>query len=138
MVDLMEPYAALPAFRYGLCSHIIADGRSAVWFLFPHARLTAILVASFLADLRKAAEGRTYQESLASMGSLEFRVIGSFAASLTSISGAHLEEGEITDQGDSTSEGEGGNREGRAEAEVEVEAEAEAEAVAGPSGWSAV
>ncbi|KAJ3014308.1 hypothetical protein NUW54_g1338 [Trametes sanguinea] len=44
--------------------------------------LTAILVASFLTDLRKAAEARTYQASLASFGSLDFRVVGSLGASL--------------------------------------------------------
>ncbi|KAI9063832.1 hypothetical protein FKP32DRAFT_1676106 [Trametes sanguinea] len=44
--------------------------------------LTAILVSSFLTDLHKAASAATNQDSLLSMGTVEFRVIGSIGASL--------------------------------------------------------
>ncbi|KAI9059008.1 hypothetical protein FKP32DRAFT_1180884 [Trametes sanguinea] len=48
--------------------------------------ITAILVDCFLNDLHNAAEANTHQESLSSMGTLEFRVVGSIAATL---SGSH-------------------------------------------------
>ncbi|KAI0334188.1 hypothetical protein GY45DRAFT_1318637 [Cubamyces sp. BRFM 1775] len=44
--------------------------------------ITAILVSSFLNDLRKAADSNAHQESLSSMGTMEIRVIGSIGASL--------------------------------------------------------
>ncbi|KAI0656215.1 hypothetical protein C8Q70DRAFT_1056779 [Cubamyces menziesii] len=44
--------------------------------------VTAILVSSFMNDLRKAADCNAHQESLSSMGTVEFRVIGSIGASL--------------------------------------------------------
>ncbi|KAJ3015465.1 hypothetical protein NUW54_g1040 [Trametes sanguinea] len=44
--------------------------------------LTAILVSSFLTALHKAASAATNQDSLLSMGTVEFRVIGSIGASL--------------------------------------------------------
>ncbi|KAI9065731.1 hypothetical protein FKP32DRAFT_1684823 [Trametes sanguinea] len=44
--------------------------------------ITAILVSSFLTDLRKAADSSTHQHSLTSLGTIEFRVIGSLGASL--------------------------------------------------------
>ncbi|KAH9887041.1 hypothetical protein C8Q73DRAFT_270586 [Cubamyces lactineus] len=44
--------------------------------------VTAILVSSFLNDLRKAADFNAHQESLSSMGTMEFRVMGSIGASL--------------------------------------------------------
>ncbi|OSC97271.1 hypothetical protein PYCCODRAFT_1440362 [Trametes coccinea BRFM310] len=53
--------------------------------------LTAILVASFLTDLRKAAEARTYQASLASFGSIEFRVVGSLGVSLGEARGVEMD-----------------------------------------------
>ncbi|KAL7278369.1 hypothetical protein ACG7TL_008349 [Trametes sanguinea] len=53
--------------------------------------LTAILVASFLTDLRKAAEARTYQASLASFGSIEFRVVGSLGVSLGEAQGVEMD-----------------------------------------------
>ncbi|OSD01981.1 hypothetical protein PYCCODRAFT_1435973 [Trametes coccinea BRFM310] len=56
--------------------------------------LTAILVDAFLSDLHKAAAANTHQESLSSMGSLEFRVVGSIAATLSgSNQGVEAEEG---------------------------------------------
>ena len=39
-------------------------------------------MSSFLNDLRKAADSNAHQESLSSMGTMEFRVIGSIGASL--------------------------------------------------------
>ncbi|KAJ2999104.1 hypothetical protein NUW54_g6971 [Trametes sanguinea] len=43
---------------------------------------TAILVDAFLNDLHNAAEANTWQEHLSSIGPLEFRVVGSIAATL--------------------------------------------------------
>ncbi|KAI0363488.1 hypothetical protein BV20DRAFT_123300 [Pilatotrama ljubarskyi] len=38
--------------------------------------LTAMLVSNFLVDLRKAADASAHQQSLSSLGTLEFRMIG--------------------------------------------------------------
>ncbi|KAJ8495525.1 hypothetical protein ONZ51_g1642 [Trametes cubensis] len=45
--------------------------------------ITAILVSTFLIELRKAADSEAYQTSISSMSSLEFRVVGSIGASLS-------------------------------------------------------
>ena len=41
------------------------------------------MVSTFLIELRKAADSRACQASISSMGSLEFRVVGSIGASLS-------------------------------------------------------
>ncbi|CDO68220.1 hypothetical protein BN946_scf184913.g10 [Trametes cinnabarina] len=109
--------------------------------------LTAILVASFLSALRKAADARTYQESLSSMGSLEFRVVGSFGANPgenVQEDGIELAETESAGKGEGEGEGEGaraGHDAGSGEDEGEgngLRREVEADAVVGRSGWYSV
>ncbi|KAI0653459.1 hypothetical protein C8Q70DRAFT_937647 [Cubamyces menziesii] len=53
------------------------------WIICFNEPITAILVSTFLTKLRKAADSEAYQTSISSMGSLEFRVVGSIGASLS-------------------------------------------------------
>ncbi|KAI0323978.1 hypothetical protein GY45DRAFT_1398229 [Cubamyces sp. BRFM 1775] len=56
--------------------------------------ITAIVVSTFISDLRKAADSKTYQGSLSSMGALESRIIGPLGASLSSPADNPLEYAE--------------------------------------------
>ncbi|CDO76836.1 hypothetical protein BN946_scf185033.g33 [Trametes cinnabarina] len=68
--------------------------------------VTAILVSSFLTDLRKAADASTHQHSLASVGTLEFRVVGSLGASLAAPgAGEYTEDDSVEGTAYSSAEG---------------------------------
>ncbi|KAJ8488263.1 hypothetical protein ONZ51_g3677 [Trametes cubensis] len=55
------------------CSYLLVN------FVEP---ITTILVTAFLTDLRKAASASAHEQSLSTMASLEFRIMGSIGASL--------------------------------------------------------
>ncbi|KAI8996585.1 hypothetical protein BD414DRAFT_534275 [Trametes punicea] len=70
--------------------------------------ITAILVSSFLTDLRKAAASGSYQQSVSSMRTIEFRVIGPLGAPLSAPGELALAEDEEDSEFAHTSTGSGG------------------------------
>ncbi|KAI0363798.1 hypothetical protein BV20DRAFT_1116697 [Pilatotrama ljubarskyi] len=72
LLSILPLYVELPSNDYFIPENVSI-------FIEP---LNAILVSSFLTDLRNAAQSKTYNQSLSSMGTLHFRVVGSLGSVL--------------------------------------------------------
>ncbi|KAI0350764.1 hypothetical protein OH77DRAFT_1439629 [Trametes cingulata] len=89
LLSILPQYIDLPSNDYFIPENVSI-------FIEP---LNAILVSSFLTDLHNAAQSKTYNQSLSSMGTLQFRVVGSLGSALPAPREAFINEDEPHDPG---------------------------------------